>query len=83
MKNYEMLQYKKQKKYIKKLKKENELLQLKLNGSNATVAKQIDYIAILNKQLEQQDLYINRYMGDIKVLKRMYRDDLINSFKYE
>ena len=49
-------------KYIKKLKAENELLQFKLNDANGVIARQIDYIGTLNRQLEQQDLYMNRYM---------------------
>lgn len=99
MTNYENIRNKKQKKYIKKLKAENEKLKKiiqderdmysseivslcsKLGISNGTVAKQIDHIAMLNRQLEQQDLYMNRYMEELAVLKRMYRDDLINNFK--
>ena len=67
--------------YTDELEQEIEELHRVIGISNGTVSKQIDHIAMLNRQLEQQDLYMNRYVEEIKVLKRMYRDDLINGFR--
>lgn len=77
---YEKIQLKKQRRHIKKLRSELAQTQEKLNSANRAVKMQMDHIAMQERQLEQQDLYLNRYMDEIKVLKRMYRDDLINNF---
>lgn len=68
--------------YCEALEQELEELHRVIGISNGTVAKQIDHIDTLNRQLEQQDVYMNRYMEELAVLKRMYRDDLINNFKW-
>jgi septal ring factor EnvC (AmiA/AmiB activator) len=66
--------------YAEALEDELHETQEKLNSANRAIKMQMDHIEMLNRQLGQQDLYINRYMDEIKVLKRMYRDDLINNF---
>jgi len=53
-------------------------LKLLLSIANQTVLKQMKHIEMLNRQLEQSDLYITRKDEENAVLKRMYRDDIIN-----
>ena len=43
-----------------------------------TIEKLSKHIQMLDRQLEQQDLYLTRKDEENNVLKRMYRDDLIN-----
>lgn len=65
----------------KELKQRVRVYQDMLANDKAKIYKLEKHIQMLNKQLEQQDIYINRLMDEIKVLKDMYRDDLINNFK--
>jgi len=43
-----------------------------------TIEKLSKHIEMLDRQLAQQDLYLTRKDEENNVLKRMYRDDLIN-----
>jgi predicted DNA-binding protein YlxM (UPF0122 family) len=66
----------------KKLRAELEDVKFSLNISRqvvTTLEKQVEQIMeMYEKQLAQQDYYIQRKDEEFNVLKRMYRDDIIN-----
>jgi predicted DNA-binding protein YlxM (UPF0122 family) len=66
----------------KKLRAELEEVKFSLSISRqvvTTLEKQVEQIMeMYEKQLAQQDYYIQRKDEEFNVLKRMYRDDIIN-----
>ena len=50
----------------------------KILALQQTIEKLSKHIEMLDRQLAQQDLYLTRKDEENNVLKRMYRDDLIN-----
>jgi hypothetical protein len=66
----------------KKLRAELEDVKFSLSISRqvvATLEKQVEQIMeMYEKQLAQQDYYIQRKDEEFNVLKRLYRDDIIN-----
>jgi predicted RNase H-like nuclease (RuvC/YqgF family) len=78
---------KKEKKEKRKKKKELAVeltsyvteLQDKLNIANNTVAKQMEHIEMLNRQLELQDKAIEYKDKQFLGLRSAYRDELINN----
>ena len=65
----------------KELKSRVRTYQEMLGVANATIHKQMLHIEQLNKQLDIQDVYLVRKDEENNVLKRMYRDDIINNYK--
>jgi hypothetical protein len=65
---------------FKQLKYENKRLTECLAVSNKTVLEQMKHIEMLNRQLDQQDHYLIRKDEENNLLKRMYRDDIINNY---
>ena len=65
----------------KELKSRVRTYQEMLGVANATIYKQMLHIEQLNKQLDIQDIYLVRKDEENNVLKRMYRDDIINNYK--
>ena len=65
----------------KELKSRVRTYQEMLGVANATIHRQMQHIEQLNKQLDIQDIYLVRKDEENNVLKRMYRDDIINNYK--
>ena len=65
----------------KELKTRVRAYQDMLGIANATIHRQMLHIEQLNKQLDIQDIYLVRKDEENNVLKRMYRDDIINNYK--
>ena len=65
----------------KELKSRVRTYQEMLGVANATIHRQMLHIEKLNKQLDIQDIYLVRKDEENNVLKRMYRDDIINNYK--
>ena len=65
----------------KELKSRVQTYQEMLGIANATIHRQMLHIEQLNKQLDIQDIYLVRKDEENNVLKRMYRDDIINNYK--
>lgn len=66
--------------YIDELASDLMELQEKLNSANSIIAKQNNHITMLDKQLLQAEHYLGRKDEENSVLKRMYRDDIINGY---
>lgn len=68
--------------YCEALEDELHETKEKLHNANLAIKSQMDHIAMLDKQLEQQDKAIERKDAQFLGLRSAYRDDLINGFKY-
>lgn len=65
----------------KELKTRVRAYQDMLSVANATIYKQMLHIEKLNKQLDIQDTYLVRKDEENNLIKKMYRDDIINNHR--